>query len=111
MWRAANPEKMKLYKSRRNKEKDRETGRLYRRLHPEKSKKWEQANPHKMKEYARVHHLAKFGLTPASYEALLAKQNGLCAICKRPETSVFKGNVRSLAIDHDQNCRCNTAGL
>lgn len=38
--------------------------------------------------------LKKFGLTAEEHSALLASQNGCCAICKRPE------NGKKLAIDH-----------
>jgi hypothetical protein len=38
----------------------------------------------------------RYGLTPEEYEAMLAEQNGVCAICKRPPIA---GN--SLCVDHD----------
>jgi len=105
VWAAANPEKCKLYALKRScSELERERQRAYRRAHPERRRKWSLENPDKMREYGRVHHLAKFGLTLAAYDALFKKQCGLCAICHRPETSVFKGKVRSLAIDHDHRC-------
>lgn len=52
----------------------------------------------KMKE-ERYHILNKYGLTTESYNELLKKQNGVCAICKRPEAL-----KRSLSIDHDHRC-------
>lgn len=39
--------------------------------------------------------LARFGLTPDAYAALLAKQGGVCKICRRPR------GKRRLAIDHN----------
>lgn len=42
----------------------------------------------------------KYGLTLPDYLFLLEKQNGVCAICKKP--SDIKG--RRLAIDHDHKC-------
>lgn len=40
-------------------------------------------------------------LTPEQYEALLAAQDGRCAICRCAETATGKrGRVRRLAIDH-----------
>lgn len=41
--------------------------------------------------------LAQYGLTPAEYRDMLARQGGVCAICKCPEP--VKG--RALAVDHD----------
>jgi ribosomal protein S14 len=57
--------------------------------------------------------LAAHGLTPASYDALYARQDGRCAVCRRPLTA------RTLHIDHSHTSgetrgllcpRCN-AGL
>lgn len=45
----------------------------------------------------------KFNLTVEQYEAMVADQNGVCAICKRPQNIVTKWTVRSpnLGVDHD----------
>ena len=44
---------------------------------------------------------AKYGLSLKDYQSLLDKQNGLCAICKQPETSKSRsGKLKSLAVDH-----------
>lgn len=40
----------------------------------------------------------RFNITPEQYDELLAKQNGVCALCKQPPK-----NTR-LAIDHDHSC-------
>lgn len=45
--------------------------------------------------------LKKFGLTEIEYATLLEKQNGVCAICERPETSKRAGNVVRLSVDHN----------
>lgn len=52
------------------------------------------------------------------FDAMLAEQGGVCAICRQPETKLSaKGRVRRLAIDHDHRTgrirallcsRCNT---
>jgi Recombination endonuclease VII len=43
---------------------------------------------------------SSFGLTSAGYDAFLAGQGGLCAICRRPETAK-RHAARRLAVDHD----------
>lgn len=40
-----------------------------------------------------------YGLTPADYEAILAYQEGTCAICQRAS-----GKTRRLSVDHDHSC-------
>lgn len=69
--------------------------------------------------YGRDHHLkSTYGLSGADYDALLAAQAGVCAICRQPETSQVKGKVKALAVDHCHQsgkvrgllCKnCNTA--
>lgn len=48
-------------------------------------------------EYHRRHRLRKFyGMTIEEYDALLAAQGGVCAICLNPPT-----DDRQLVVDHD----------
>ncbi len=42
----------------------------------------------------------KYGLTRADYDAMLLAQGGVCAICKCPEISTYRGKIRDLAVDH-----------
>lgn len=44
---------------------------------------------------------ANYGITIIQYDAMLAAQNNVCAICGRNETALWKGVVRRLAVDHD----------
>jgi hypothetical protein len=61
--------------------------REYRKLYPERVKKYE------MKRY--------FGLPEGAYEKMQEAQKGLCAICKQPETARdSKKQLRSLSLDH-----------
>lgn len=46
-----------------------------------------------------------FGITIADYQAMLVEQNGVCAICDRPETTVRRGRIEPLSVDH-----CHTTG-
>ena len=51
----------------------------------------------------------KYSMTLEEYYSILAEQNGVCAICKLPETRVVKPNAKKyslnikprLAVDHD----------
>ena len=54
---------------------------------------------------ARKCHLkTKFGISLEEYDELLEKQNGVCAICKEPNTIKGRGGKPlPLAIDHDHN--------
>lgn len=52
-------------------------------------------------EMNRRYNLKKtFGLTVEQYDAMLAEQGGVCAICKKAETTVRQGAVQSLSVDH-----------
>lgn len=42
----------------------------------------------------------KYKLTLEDYEKKFQEQNGLCAICLRPETLVMHGTLARLAVDH-----------
>lgn len=64
------------------------------------------------------HRMRRFGLSRAAYDAMSATQGHLCAICRQPETTLQKGTLTSLAVDHCHAtgrirgllCRaCNTA--
>jgi hypothetical protein len=41
-----------------------------------------------------------YGINAVEYDRKLAEQDGKCAICKRPETAVWRGKVLRLAVDH-----------
>lgn len=74
--RAADPEAARQRERDRRAafpEKERERGRRYRERHP---KKWAEKDARRK--------LKQYGLTPESFAELIAKQNGLCAICSEP---------------------------
>lgn len=48
----------------------------------------------------------EYGLTVEQYDAMLASQNGVCAICKKRETFTRSGKKRRLCVDH-----CHDTGL
>jgi hypothetical protein len=43
---------------------------------------------------------SKYGISSQNYEKMHAEQNGLCAICEQPETTVIDGKQIRLAVDH-----------
>ena len=59
---------------------------------------WRRRNPSAVRN---IHLRAKFGIDIADYERMLAEQDGLCAICRQPESRKGRGG-RSLplAVDH-----------
>lgn len=82
----------------RNREQTRFLSRKHYWKNPEKYrayvKDWRRRNP----DYSHVSHLRQhYGLTQAGYAELLARQNGVCAICKKPP------KVRRLNVDHDHD--------
>lgn len=57
----------------------------------------------------------RYRITKDEYETLLKSQNGVCAICKQPETARYKkGDIvkstKMLSVDHDHKIN-NTRGL
>ena len=69
-------------------------GRAHRQEINERNRADYHAHKHENKPKARRAHLKHcFGISPAEYDALLAKQNGVCAICRRR-------SKRRLCVDH-----------
>lgn len=51
---------------------------------------------------SHINRLARFGITPSQYQEMLDAQDGVCAICERPERSTDKkGRIKALAVDHN----------
>jgi len=63
------------------------------------TQRWRQRDPRKYWN-AQLKH--KFGITADQYDDMLARQDGKCAICGKPETDTIRwGKTARLAVDHD----------
>lgn len=78
------------------------------------NKAWQDKNPDGQRS---ARYKVRFGITAADYDAKLASQGGVCAICGRPETKRNQSGLMSLAVDHNHTTgqvrgllcyRCNT---
>ena len=77
-------------------EKKRERNRRYARLHSERrklaSRTWYHANKDHAKKMQRNSMLVRrYGLTATEWDALFAKQNHSCAVCKTTQPGKLKG--------------------
>lgn len=78
-----------------------------------------EANKEKIHKRGRYRHLRdSYGITPEIYQDMLNEQNGVCAICGRPEQRKLNNKIKKLPIDHCHTTRqvrgllcseCNTA--
>src|SRR5262245_13714441 len=86
-----------------HKPQNRERGRRYREAHREEINRRARARYHAHKHESasppRKAHLRRYNIPPAEYDALLAKQGGACAICRKRS----KGR---LCVDH-----CHVTGV
>ena len=46
-------------------------------------------------------HIRVYGISPEDYADLLSAQDGVCAICRKPETVRNQDGPRPLCLDHD----------
>jgi len=95
----------------------REYDRMRRAQDPERYRAKQRANYHRWKEkhrdvdrarqrlWAYQNRTKRYGLTRAQYDELAFSQGHLCAICRKPETSLYRGKPRKLAVDHDHDTK------
>lgn len=76
----------------------------YRRDRREYMREWRKRNPEQVLSRELVRH---YGITLEQYLEMHDAQNGVCAVCSKPETTVDNRTkeVRRLAVDH-----CHSAG-
>jgi Recombination endonuclease VII len=100
--------------------KDKKKQRAYhariKRERPEIYRRWDMANPEARKKHRknwamsnrqakneidrRAKMKATYGISVVEYDRMLVEQNGVCTICRRPETNTLNGKVRRLSVDH-----------
>lgn len=104
-----------------NKDRVRENARKVYKKNPKakiaKVKKWATSNKEKYKllkkkyrlkakaknrNMDRIRNLKVYGLTIAMYDQMFARQNGLCAICGKPELTRGRSN---LSVDHNHKTK------
>lgn len=78
-------------------------------------KSYRSRNNQKLKDDQRYY---SYRITPLEYTNKLVEQNGVCAICKNPETVILGNTVKQLSVDHSHIAnknrgllcqRCNAA--
>jgi hypothetical protein len=95
-WAKASPGRQAYNKKYRQDHQER-----YDELHRD----WVMENKERFDQLQLKSQLKKFNLTLERYTDMLATQNGVCAVCHKPETTTDKnGRVRRLSIDHDRRC-------
>ena len=53
----------------------------------------------------RAHLKSKYGITPEQYDQMLKDHDGVCAICKQPETASRAGKIKLLSVDHSHTTK------
>lgn len=61
---------------------------------------WRERNPTAQQSYDYKKY---YGVGIDWVHQKLQEQGGVCAICKKPETAMFKGKPFTLAVDHDHS--------
>lgn len=61
-------------------------------------REWNKRNPERVRNSV----LKKlYGISLEQYDEMLARQNGVCAICQQPEWAKFRdGRIKALSVDH-----------
>lgn len=65
--------------------------------------RYQENRSNEVKRMRRRHIATEFGINERTYQELFTAQGGVCAICGKPETKMFRGSVSSLSIDHDHD--------
>lgn len=70
----------------------------YHTLSPEYKHAWYEKNRQRLLENDR---LKAYGISPEQYQEMVDSQNGVCAICRQPESALNKRReIKQLSVDH-----------
>lgn len=87
----------------KNREKHNKQSGAYQKTRRAKAKATDPAGYRNERRRSNLLHF--YGLTVQEYDAMMAEQNGVCAVCSMPEMSRVAGRGaderRRLAVDHD----------
>lgn len=67
------------------------------------ARKWQSRRKSKPRAEHHRHLVRRFGISSETYEAMLAAQGGVCAICRTNDTHLLRGRKVNLAVDHDHS--------
>lgn len=68
---------------------------------PEQKRAYDRSHRATNRDHYKNKELIKaFGITLEEYVRMFERQNGVCAICKKPETEVRRGKLQTLSVDH-----------
>ena len=75
----------------------------YHKVNVDYCRKYRKENRERIQKYQKEYDLKKYNLTLEQKNEMLNKQNGCCAICKKPETAFNSKikTIKSLAVDHN----------
>ena len=100
-WVAANREQALADKRERESEYRKDPEKLARKQEKGRAAWRKYRSTDKWIATARKAHLQhKYGITPEQYDRMFQDQNGVCAICKQPETASRAGKIKLLSVDH-----------
>jgi len=69
-------------------------------------RKWAKENPTKHRRQRTIQTLrSMYGITIEQYDEMFSSQNGVCAICGKPETQENRYGMRRLSVDHDHKTK------
>jgi hypothetical protein len=69
----------------------------------EYSPKYRKNNPEKIAKQDKSRARRRYGLSQEQFDKMFQEQNGVCAICFRPERSTKNGKLKALSIDHNHS--------
>src|SRR5438105_9932161 len=88
--------------SHKSKEDKKRYNKQYREKHRDELLAYDRDRWPKRKPQATSNILKKkFGITQAEYDQMFEEQDGVCKICRKPESRICRGILCRLAVDHD----------